>query len=286
MLRSTSYRLEPLGETFGARVSGLDLRTAGQETVDALADDLTERRVLVLPGQELDHEAHVAVSRRFGPLDVYPVAAYVVPQFPEVLKISNIFRDGRPIGLYDGDEQEEWHTDYSWKDRTSRASLLYSVIAPDEGGDTLFADSTTAYDELPATLRERIADLTAVHSMHHLVETERRHNPHKAPLSDEERRRMPDVAHPLVRVHPLTGRRSLLLGSMIISHIEGLPAAQSSALLEELHAHATTARYVYRHKWRPGDLVIWDNEATMHTRTACDRLRNQRLLHRTTVLWN
>ncbi|GAA2687247.1 TauD/TfdA dioxygenase family protein [Actinoplanes palleronii] len=283
---TTTYRLAPLGQTFGARVTDLDLRIAGQATVDALVADLTEHRVLVLPGQQLTDEEHVRVSRRFGPLDVYPVSTYVVPEHPEVLKISNIFVDGKPIGLYDGDEQEEWHTDYSWKEQTSRASLLYSLVAPATGGDTLFADSTAAYDDLPVRLAERITGLRAVHSMNHLVETERKVNPHKASLTPEQRAKMPDVAHPLVRVHPVTGRRSLLLGSMIISGIEGLPEAQTAELLAELHEHATADRYVYRHHWAAGDLVIWDNEATMHTRTACDRRKHQRLLHRTTVLWS
>jgi taurine dioxygenase len=178
----------------------------------------------------------------------------------------------------------EWHTDYSWKKVMSRASLLYSVIAPELGGDTLFADSTTAYDELPEPLKQRIEGLSAVHSMAYLVDTEVKTNPHKAPLTPQERAKMPDVAHPLVRRHPATGRRSLLLGSMIISGIVGLADAESAELLDQLHAHATADRYVYRHHWAAGDLVIWDNQATMHTRTPCDSQQHQRLLYRTTVL--
>jgi taurine dioxygenase len=279
------YQLEPLGPTFGARVSGVDLRAPlDDETAGSLVADLTENRVLVLSGQHLEHADHVRASRRFGPLDIYPVSKYVVPEYPEVLTISNIFKNGKPIGLYDGDDQMEWHTDYSWKKVMSRASLLYSVIAPERGGDTLFADSTAAYDELPGPLRQRIEGLSAVHSMAHLVDAEVRTNPHKVPLSAQERAKMPDVTHPLVRQHPLTGRRSLLLGTMIISGIVGLAAAQGAELLAELHAHATADRFVYRHRWAAGDLVIWDNQATMHTRTPCDSRVHQRLLYRTTVL--
>lgn len=281
----TTYTLEPLTPAFGARVEGLDLREpVDRDTADALIEELTRHRVLVLAGQRLTHEDHVRFSRMFGPLDVYPVARYVVPEYPEVLKISNIFVDGEPIGLYDGDEQEEWHTDYSWKKVMSRASLLYSAIAPQEGGDTIFADSTTAYEELPDELRDRIEDLRAVHSMAYLVEQELATNPHKKPLTPEERERTPDVEQPLVRRHPVTGRRSLLLGSMIISGIPGLAPDQGRDLLDRLHAHATSPRYLYRHRWAVGDLVIWDNDATMHTRTACDHTRNQRLLYRTTVM--
>jgi taurine dioxygenase len=281
----TSYQLEPLGPGFGARITGLDLRgpVAG-DTADALRDDLVRHRVLVLPGQDIDHAQHVAFSKLFGPLDVYPVARYVVPDHPEVLKISNIFENGEPIGLYDGDTQEEWHTDYSWKQVMSRASLLYSAVAPDEGGDTVFADSTTAYDDLDDEVKERIEPLKAVHSMAYLVDQELKTNPHKKPLTPEERERTPDVAQPLVRCHPVTGQRSLLLGSMIISRVVGLDEPESTKLLEELHAHATADKYLYRHRWNVGDLVIWDNDATMHTRTACDHERHHRLLYRTTVM--
>jgi taurine dioxygenase len=281
----TSYTLDALGSAFGATVSGLDLREpVDRPTADRLIDDLARYRVLVLPGQKLDHADHVRFSRLFGPLDVYPVARYVVPEHPEVLKISNIFEDGEPIGLYDGDDQEEWHTDYSWKKVMSRASLLYSAVAPQEGGDTIFADATRAYDDLPDQVKERIEDMRAVHSMAHLVDQELGTNPHKKPLTPQERERTPDVEQPLVRRHPVTGRRSLLLGSMIISGVVGLGAAEGARLLDELHAHATADRYVYRHRWNVGDLVIWDNDATMHTRTACDSRLHHRLLYRTTVM--
>jgi taurine dioxygenase len=280
-----SYTLEPLTPTFGARIGELDLREpVDEQTAGRLIRDLLRYRVLVLPGQRLSHSDQVRFSKVFGPLDVYPVARYVVPDFPEVLKISNIFENGEPIGLYDGDEQEEWHTDYSWKEEMSRASLLYSVIAPEEEGDTVFADTTLAYAELPDDIKQRIDGLRAVHSMAYLVEQEIEINPHKRPLTPEERRRMPDVEQPLVRHHPVTGSPSLLLGSMIISEIAGLEAADGSALLTDLLAHATAARYLYRHHWLVGDLVIWDNHATMHTRTPCDHTRHRRLLYRTTVM--
>ena len=285
MSSHTPYQIEELSPTFGATVSGLDLREPiDRQTADGLIDALYRYRVLVVPGQQLDHASHVEFSRLFGPLDVYPVTKYVVPEYPEVLTISNIISDGQPIGLYDGDDQIEWHTDYSWKQVMSRASLLYSAIAPEVGGDTLFADATAAYDELPTELRERIEGLQAVHSMAHLVDQEVKVNPLKAPLTLEERERMPDVQHPLVREHPVTGRRSLLLGSMIISGIVGLSDEESNSLLDELHEHATADRYLYRHHWNVGDLVIWDNLATMHTRTPCDHEAHSRLLYRTTVL--
>ncbi len=281
----TPYTLQSLGSGFGARIGGLDLRQpVDSRTARRLIDDLIRYRVLVVPGQQIDHSDHIRFSRIFGPLDVYPVARYVVPGHPEILKISNIFENGEPIGLYDGDEQEEWHTDYSWKKEMSRASLLYSVIAPSEGGDTVFADTTMAYENLPQGVKECIDGLYAVHSMAYLVEQEIEINPFKKPLTPEERERTPDVEQPLVRRHPATGRPSLLLGSMIISRISGLDTQAGCALLAQLHEHATMDRYLYRHHWQVGDLVIWDNHATMHTRTPCDHIRHRRLLYRTTVM--
>lgn len=280
----TAYRLERLGPTFGAKISGLDLRDQiDSGAAESLIADLARFRVLVLPGQKLEHADHIRFSRIFGPLDSYPVQEWAVPEYPEILKVSNIFSNGKPIGLYDGDDQEEWHTDYSFKEAMSSASLLYSAIAPDVGGNTLFADTTTAFDELDPTLRKQIENLRAVHSMAYLVATELKTNPYKQPLTEDELQEMPDVEQPIVQLHPVTGRRSLLLGSMIISGIVGLSSTQAHSLLDQLHEHATQDRYVYRHHWSVGDLVIWDNRATMHTRTPCDR-RHKRLLYRTTVL--
>lgn len=281
----TAYRAEPLGPTFGAKISGLDLRDPIDEaTATDLVTDFHEHRLLVIPGQELTHADHLRVSRIFGTLDLHVLQQYTVPGYPEVITISNIFKDGEPIGLYDGDQEEEWHTDYSWKKTMSSASLLYSVIVPSRGGATLFADTTAAHDELPKGLRERIGNMRTVHSMTHLFAEQEKLNPSKVPLTPEQRAQVPDVEHPLVRVHPATGRRSLLLGDMIISGIVSLNELESATLLDELHAHATRPKYVYGHHWSVGDLVIWDNRATMHTATPCDHRFHQRLLYRTTVM--
>ncbi len=241
-------------------------------------------RVLVVRGQSLSHEDHIRVSRLFGEPEIHVQDQYAVPGFAQIVTISNIHRDGEPIGLYDGDNEQEWHTDLSWKPAMSSVSLLYSVIAPAVGGGTRFADTTAAYDDLPAELAARIEGRAAVHSLVHLFEQQAADNPDKVPLTAAQREQVPDVVHPLVRVHPRTGRRSLLLGDMIIRTIIGLDPAESASLLDQLHAHATAERYVYSHRWAVGDLVIWDNRAMMHTASPCDHTRHQRLLFRTTVM--
>jgi taurine dioxygenase len=279
------YLLKPLAPTFGAEVEGLNLSSpVGSKVRDRLVADLLAHRLLVVPRQDLDHAGLVRVSRWFGHPEVHVLTRHVVTGHPEVTIVSNIFADGEPIGLYDGDNEIEWHTDYSWKAQMSKASLLYAVLAPSEGGATLFADTTAAYDDLAEAVRQRIGDLHAVHSMEHLSCEQAKCFPEKAVPTSAELQEAPDVVHPLVRAHPVTGRRSLLLGDMVIRGIVGMPPPDSRALLEELLTHATGHRYVYRHSWARGDLVIWDNRATMHTATPCDRHRSQRLLYRITTL--
>ncbi|MGW4325979.1 TauD/TfdA dioxygenase family protein [Nocardia sp. NPDC004573] len=279
------YHIGPLASTFGAEVFGIDLSGPLEELVSAsLVDDLLKYRVLVVRDQALSHEDHIRVSRVFGEPEIHVQDQYTVPGFAQIVTISNIHRNGVPIGLYDGDNEQEWHTDLSFRPAMSSVSLLYSVIAPEVGGQTRFADTTAAYDDLPAELRTRVDGLEAVHSMVHLFERQAADNPAKVPLTEAQRAQVPDVVHPLVRQHPQTGRRSLLLGEMIIRNIVGLDESESASLLDQLHAHATAERYVYSHRWAVGDLVIWDNRATMHTASPCDHTRHQRLLYRTTVM--
>jgi taurine dioxygenase len=276
--------VEGLAPTFGARVVGLDLSSEFDGISSrSLVDALMTHRVLVFPQQCLSHADHVRLSGLFGRPDVYLLEQYAVPGFPQVVTISNIFRDGQPIGLYDGDNETEWHADLSWKEEMSSASLLYSVVAPSEGGETLFADTTAAFEELPESDRLRLLPLRAVHSMASLTTRQQQKSALKPPLTAQQATQAPDVTHPLVQTHPTTGRRSLLLGDMVIRGIVGMPESEANSLLDTLHSHATSARYVYRHRWEPGDLVIWDNRAVIHTASPCDHTRHQRLLYRTTV---
>ena len=281
----SGFRIDSLATTFGARLSGIDLaRSLDDDTAAALAEHLLRYRVLVIPGQRLTHSDHLRVSRVFGEPETHVQDQYAVAGFPQIVTISNIHRDGVPIGLYDGDDEQEWHTDLSWKPQMSAVSLLYSVVAAEVGGQTRFADTTSAYDDLPAALKAQVDGLAAVHSMTHLEELQQARHAAKVTMTAQQRARVPDVTHPLVRAHPVTGRRSLLLGDMIIRAIVGMPPDQATALLEQLHAHAAAPQYVYSHQWQVGDLVIWDNRAVMHTASPCDHTRYQRKLYRTTVM--
>ncbi|MEU5231043.1 TauD/TfdA family dioxygenase [Streptomyces anulatus] len=275
--------ITPLAGGFGARVVTDLARTTGPATARALTDALHRHRVLVLPDQHLNHANLLAVAALFGTVDTAIDRRYTVPGFPGLTVVSNIHQDGTPIGIYDGDQEEEWHADNSFKPQLTAATLLYSVITPAEGGETRFADATRAYADLPAGLRARVEGLGAVHSVQHLAEQQADAAGGLSSTQAGTLTQLPVVTHPLAPVHPVTGARALLLGSMVISRIEGLPEVDGWALLADLLAHTTRPEYLYTHRWKQGDLVVWDNLAVLHTASPCDSSRHPRLLVRAAV---
>lgn len=276
-------QVRPVGNGVGVKVERVDLAACLEaQDISWIPQLVVDKSVVVFPRQFLTNKQQVALTRSFGQPQTYPVTQYVGRTQPEVMRISNMRADDQLIGLQEDDSFEEWHTDGSWN-AVNTATLLYSVVSPSEGGATRFANTTQAYNDLSDEDKKLIEPLRAVHSMKHLVSLERERNPDKPPLTPEEEERMPDVSQPLAPAHPETGKRSLLLGSHIVKEIEGHPSAWWRPLLDRLLRHATQDTYVYTHTWADGDLVIWDNRATMHTRTACDSERFSRLLYRTTA---
>ncbi|MFJ6140735.1 TauD/TfdA dioxygenase family protein [Kitasatospora sp. NPDC092286] len=275
--------ITPLAGGFGARVETDLARTGGPAAAGALTAALHRHRVLVLPGQHLNHADLHAAAALFGVVDTATDRRYTVPGFPGLTVVSNIHQDGAPIGIYDGDEEEEWHADNSFKPQLAAATLLYSVITPGQGGETRFADTTRAYADLPARLRARVDGLSAVHSVQHLAAQQAGSADGRSSTKAGTLARLPEVTHPLAPVHPVTGARALLLGSMVIPRIEQLPDPEGQALLADLLTHATGPDYLYTHRWNQGDLVVWDNLAVLHTASPCDSSRHPRLLVRAAV---
>ncbi|MGC4910404.1 TauD/TfdA dioxygenase family protein [Streptomyces cyaneofuscatus] len=273
----------PLPGGFGARVETDLTRAAGPATAGALTDALHRHRVLVLPDQHLNHADLLAAASLFGAVDTATDRRYTVPGFPGLTVVSNIHQGGKPIGIYDGDQEEEWHADNSFKPELTTATLLYSVITPAEGGETRFADATRAYADLPADLRAQVDGLRAVHSVQHLGARQTDATGGRSSTQAGALAQLPIVTHPLAPTHPATGARALLLGSMVIPRVEGLPEADSRALLADLLSHATGPEYLYTHRWEQGDLVVWDNLAVLHTASPCDSSRHPRLLVRAAV---
>ena len=274
--------LRPVGATFGAELHGFRLDGDLPEAeVAGFRNALHQNRFLLLRNVPNDPAALVAFSKRLGSLELHSASAHTHPDHPEIFLVGNYADDRMRANFATGVEQ--WHADSSFRERPSLCSLFYGAICPPEGGETCLLDAVTAYAELPAALRARITWLNGVHDLNTLSEWNRRHTPGRAPLSDEARRRFPPVSQPLVRRHPITGRPSLFICPAVISHVEGLPPAEGHALIAEVMEHATQERYVYRHQWKAGDLVVWDNLATLHTAALFDHARYQRLMFRTTV---
>ncbi|WP_405735073.1 TauD/TfdA family dioxygenase [Streptomyces sp. NBC_01537] len=278
-----SLSLRPLnGSGFGAVVD-CSLATEARDLAPYLAQALHQHRLLIVPRQHLTHADLLAVASCFGTVDTHVDRRYAVGGFPGLTVISNIVEDGEHVGVYDGDDEEEWHADNSFKPELTRATLLYSVITPEHGGQTRFADATRAYADLPEAVKQRVNGLSAVHSIEQLGVLQSQASGGQSSAAIGSLAAHPDVEHPLVLTHPVTGARSLLLGSMVIRGITGLAEEDSRVRLDDLLQHTTSKPYVYSHRWSQGDLVVWDNLATLHTASPCDSSCHRRLLYRAAV---
>jgi taurine dioxygenase len=240
--------------------------------------------VVVFRRQQLTNERHVEFSRRFGELEIHIVKKYLLSGFPEILLISNIKDErGEHIGL--ADAGFTWHTDTSYRRRPSRCSLLYAKEVPHRDGrplgDTVFANTIAAYEALPESIKKRITDLKAIHR----YSARRRIADSPRPkLTREQLAETPDIAHPVVRTHPYTGRKSLYVTAGECIGIEGMPDDEGVDLIAELDAHCVRPEFLYRHKWQVGDLLMWDNATSMHLAICDYALPERRLMHRTTVI--
>jgi len=275
-----SLTIRPLTEVMAAEVTGVDLTgDLPQATVDRIRQAWLDHTVLVFRNQDLSPATQAAFTRRLGDLEHHTVSEYTHPEVPEVFIISNIKKDGKYVGA--AKSGRHWHSDSQFLEIPSAGSLLYGLEVPPEGGDTLFASMYAAYDTLSDEMKARIADLRIVCSR---VKAWPISYPNRPPLTEEQKARLPDVVHPLVRTHPETGRKSLYIGGNVVWEIVGMPYEEGRALLDELRRHATQDRFTYRHRWRKGDAVMWDNRCTLHSATPYDEERFDRLMHRTTML--
>ena len=267
----------PLSPTLGVEVSGVDMASAlDADTAGTLRDLWRRHGLLLFRGQELEEKQLVEFSRNFGSLEIHLRREYLSSENPEVLYVSNMKKEGRPIGIL-ADTEVGWHYDQIYLPRPAVGSLLYAVVIPSDRGATSFADMSAAYEALPESLKQRIEGRKAVQSY------EAFNRSYSVPTSEEQRRKTPDIEHPLVRTHPYTGRKALYICPGMTTRIAGLPEEESSALLAELFAWSTQPRFVYTHSWRLGDALLWDNASTMHRREPFDT-NQQRLMKRTTIL--
>ncbi len=272
-----SFQTERLGGHMAAAVSGIDLnRLPDEATQAALVDVLHENLVLCIRGQKLAPVPFRDAMARFGT----PMLRKQLERTPECAEVNIISSEDRDT-LGDGRKivnGANWHTDDSFMRAPCSLTMLYGVVVPSRGGDTQFTNMYAAYEDLPAETRRHIDRLKVVHKYH-----SSRKLTYVSTRPAEEMAAMPEATHPLVRTHPETHRKSLYLNPNRMEYIVGFERAESDRLLDELIAHATQMKYQYRHVWRQGDIVIWDNRCTMHKANADYPEGERRLMHRVIV---
>lgn len=280
--------LRPLNSRFGAEVAGIDLsRPLDAETFEQIEQAFDRHSLLLFRGQTMSEEDHVALSRRFGTLQSHVLKPYLSNEHPELLVLSNIKENGRPTGI--GDAGQIWHADTSYVETPCRCSLLLGREIPEPVGDrtfgdTVFLSAAAAYDALPEERKSALARLTAPHSFIHYYKLKQAQGSDRPDLTKEQESEVPPVDQPVVLAHPITGRKAIYVNPSYTTKVNELPEAEGAALLAELFAHLVRPEFVYRHQWRPGDLIIWDNYATQHLAIGDYALPQRRLMHRTTVL--
>jgi alpha-ketoglutarate-dependent taurine dioxygenase len=266
--------IRALSNTFAAEIVGRDLTMPlHDEELGRIDEAFVRHHVLVFRDQVLDKRAQLDVTLQFGELDVH-AGLNVGADIPEVHTVSNLDANGVPRKASLASQM--WHSDKSYRAIPSTATFLHAIDMPPGGGDTCFADTQSAFAALPAERQAHLRQLRVVHDWGRSVA---RNN--GGVISEKERTDWPPIAHPLIPCHPGSGREGIFIGQHA-SHIEGIPFAAGEALIAELLAHVTSPPFVYQHRWREGDLLMWDNRCLLHR--ALDNFEGdqyRRILHRT-----
>lgn len=280
-------RIEPTGAVMGAIGSDVDL---SQPLSDADFGDIVaalgRHGVICFPQQSLDARSLKAFSEKFGGLQVSVSGQFTHPDQPEVMILSNIKEDGKPIGL--ADAGQDWHTDMSYMDVVGFVNVLFAEEVPHRDGKplgaTVFANMRAAYVDLPDEMKTRLKDAICVHDFNKFWENMRaRPGSERPPLSPEARAKRPPVRHPLFLTHPITGEEFLYANPGYAEYIEGMDRAESDEILTFLFEHQLQDKYQYTHDWAKGDVLIWDHIGTLHTAKADYRPEEHRKMLRCQV---
>ncbi len=271
-----------LSSGFGLEVSGVDI---GVSLTDELFINLESifyiNQVLVLRAQSLTPSAFLNFARRLGPPQPHVIDQFHHPELADILILSNVIKNGQPTGLQDAGTY--FHTDYSYLSIPARATTLYSIESPQEGGQTLFANQQEAYDDLPSSLKKQIEPLYAIHQYGNRHDTNEKSRTVASPLNEAQKEKMPTILHKIARTHPITSRKSLYAVSGSSIGIEGMPKDEALDLLDQLARHSTQPKYQLSLSYGCGDVVVWDNSSLLHSATLTDPIFH-RTLWRVTVL--
>lgn len=280
VVRDYPFELHPLSPALGAEVRGLDPALPMDEALfEALYAAFLQHQLLLFRDCDLPGAAQVAFARRFGEVQIIVLDQYHDAELPELFRLSNLDADGKPSGAYPDKGTLYWHTDHSWSRVTGHATFLYCEIAPGEGGETSFADMYGAYDLLSTEEQQRFATMRAVHDF--TISRARRHG--EDPLTPQQRAKVPPVDHPVIRIHPETGRKCVYLGDHA-HYFAGMEPDAGRAAVEALNARITAPELGYTHHWRDGDFALWDNRCTLHRVSAYDAATQRRVIRRCTTL--
>ena len=280
--KSTKVEISRVSPALGAEILNVDLREDLPDAAIAqIRTALSENSLVLIRDQDITPEQHVAFSRRFGELGIHVLTEYLLPEFPEILVLSNLKKKGKMVGR--GGVGEYWHSDLQYMARPSLGSIMRAFEVPEIGGDTMFANQFAAYDALSDGMKDLLGSLHVVHDF-----AKARYNSNKVgfakPYSDAAMKKTPPATHPAIRTHPETGRKALYVSPGFSLHFDGMTDEESRPLLEFLYQHAIDPRFIYRHKWRANDIVFWDNRSLMHYAVQdYDHAVDRRHMHRTTI---
>jgi taurine dioxygenase len=278
-VKPSDFAILPTGAVLGAEIRGLDLaQPMDDHTFEAVDDAFARFGVIFFRNQRITPQQQVAFTRRFGTIEFNIFGErWSVPGAPEIVVVSNVTENGKPVGVRRAGEN--WHSDMCYTARPPRGTMLYAIETPALHGlplgDTEFASAAAAWDALPDDLRRRIEGRRAVFDF-----TGRKR---AFPPTADEIARNPPVTHPLVRTHPRSGRKCLYVMRDDCTGIEGIPAEEAEALITALADHIVKPQFIYRHQWRPGDVLMWDNCTVQHRAIQDYDLPQRRLMHRTTM---
>jgi taurine dioxygenase len=281
-------KVVPTGETLGATIEGIDLaKPLDPRDFAAVLRALGEYSVLRFPTQQLDGAQLKAFAGRFGSLEINVAGTFQEPGHPEIMILSSIVENGRPIGARDAGQ--DWHTDMSYSETIALANLLYALKVPRRDGVALggteFANMHAAYLALPEALKTRLDGMTVLHDFNKFWEMMRqRPGSQRPPLSQEQRKKQPPVSHPIFLTHPITGKKVLYANPGYAIRINELPERESDDILAFLFEHQLQPRFRYVHRWTEGDVLFWDDIGTLHNAHADYGPDESRLIKRCQVM--
>lgn len=271
--------------SIGTEVTSVDLNgPLTKVTIAALKSTWLENPVLIFPNQALSDAAHIEFARHFGDIEIHPSKSHRSSEHPEIYRVSNVLESGEIMEAPSNDWKYMqltwiWHSDSSFREVPSDGSILHGLEVTREGGETLFCNLYDVWDALDSERQNELYELSVVHS-HDQILT---HTKGLEASKGDDYEALPPVVQPMVRTHPLTGRKSLFISPHTMSHVVDWNVDRSRELFESLTTFATQDRFVYRHQWQPDDVLLWDNRCTMHAVTPYAHESVRRVMHRVTI---